>query len=135
MKVDLHVHTTASDGMLSPAEMVQFAQKRGISVLSVTDHDTIDGVLEAQRAAKTLKLIRGVELSAQWEEMHILGYCIDPESPELQETLFKLRLSRDRRNPQIVARLRQLGMDITIDEVKEEGKGSMGRPDVYKRQA
>ena len=91
MRIDLHVHTTASDGLLEPAALVRAVRAAGVGVFSVTDHDTVDGLDEAKRAADAagLTLVPGVELSAYWGtvEFHILGYFIDPASAALRAFL------------------------------------------------
>jgi len=88
--IDLHIHTNASDGAHTPAEVVRIAAKSGMDVIAITDHDTIDGVAEAISAAEPLGLhvIPGAEFSARFEgELHILGYNLDTDNPELQRCL------------------------------------------------
>ena len=90
-RIDLHTHTTASDGTLSPAETVALAAELGISAIAVTDHDTAAGVAEAAEAGARLgvEVVPGIEVNAGWQDLgiHILGYFIDPESPALRELL------------------------------------------------
>src|SRR4051794_4422019 len=95
MRADLHTHSTASDGNLAPADLVHQASVRGLSVLGLTDHDTTIGLAEAEAAGERLgvRIVRGIELSTDVEdgEIHILGYGIDPESYDLQQTISQLR--------------------------------------------
>ena len=131
--IDLHVHTKASDGTMTPAEVVAHAVEKGLRAIAITDHDTVDGVDEAARAGRELDLevIPGVEVSVDYNngEMHILGYFIDVQNPELHKNLDLLRQYRDERNPRIVEKLRSLGFDITMDEIVEAAAGGVvGRP-------
>lgn len=136
--VDLHIHTTASDGSLSPREVVARARETGLLAISITDHDTVEGVREVLSAGlpADLNFITGVELSStppapyrSKGSFHILGYGIDPESPRLGEALGSLRLQRETRNPQMVSRLNGLGVAITLAEVEAEAGGAVvGRP-------
>jgi predicted metal-dependent phosphoesterase TrpH len=135
--IDLHVHSTASDGILSPARVVAEAAARDVWLLSITDHDTTDGIPEARTAAAEagLTLVPGVELSvgAEAHEIHVLGYFIDLDDRPLQAVLRTLRGARDLRNERIVARLRELGAPIDLARVKEiAGEGSVGRPHIAK---
>lgn len=125
---DLHTHTTASDGQYTPAELVQLAKDRGLSVLAVTDHDTIAGVSEAQRAGDTLGLlvIRGVELSAkEHTNFHILGYGFRDGDTELAHLCEKFRAGRDDRKYKIVDFLREKGVKIDLAEVEEIAGGEV----------
>jgi hypothetical protein len=133
--VDLHCHSTASDGTLSPTQVVQLAVDSGLSALALTDHDTIGGIAEAAAAAKerNIDFLPGIEISCDFSPgtMHILGYGVDPTSPVLADMTAKLIEGRDNRNPKIIARLQELGVDITMDEVeKESGGGVVGRPHI-----
>ena len=135
--IDLHVHSTASDGILSPAEVVAEAAARDVWLLSIADHDTTDGISEALTAAKEagLTLVPAVELSvgAETHEIHVLGYFIDPDDQPLQDILRTLRGARDLRNEHIVARLKELGAPIDLARVREiAGDGSVGRPHIAK---
>ncbi len=131
--IDLHAHTTASDGTLAPAELVRYAAARGLRAVAVTDHDTVDGLTEALGAGEEtgLEVVPGVEISVDYPrgEMHILGYFIDPKNGELLAGLELMRGYRDRRNPLMAEKLRQLGFDITMEEVTAAaGGGIVGRP-------
>jgi predicted metal-dependent phosphoesterase TrpH len=121
--VDLHTHSTASDGTFAPADVVRLAHAANLSGLALTDHDTVAGLPEAAAEAERLGItfLPGIEISAvppvPEGTLHILGYGIDPASPILAEMTRTLVEARDTRNPRIVARLRDLGIDITMDEV------------------
>jgi predicted metal-dependent phosphoesterase TrpH len=133
--IDLHVHTTASDGSASPAETVRAAAERGVTLLAICDHDTTVGIAEAQSAAKEagITLVPGVELSGDSEsnDIHVLGYFIDIESDELQAALLELRESRNARNTRILAKLAELGAPVSEERVREiAGYGSVGRPHI-----
>ncbi len=129
---DLHTHSTASDGQYTPAELVTLAGKRGIELLALTDHDTLDGLDEAVREGERLgvHVLRGIELSAEeYGTFHILGYGIDPQAPELQTLCSRMRERRDERNPRIIEFLRKKGLTISLDEVREMAGGVIiGRP-------
>lgn len=135
-QVDLHLHSTASDGRYSPAEVVHQAAKRGLTIISLTDHDSVDGIIPALEATKTcpqLKLIPGVEISTfvTTGEVHVLGYFIDYTHPELQNVLSRMRDSRLEQAQAIIARLKDLGITIEWSRVREiAGGGSVGRPHI-----
>src|SRR3990172_8997639 len=131
--VDLHLHTTASDGVMSPSEMVRYAKARGLRAIAITDHDTIEGLEEglAEGERIGLEVIQGIEISAEHSpgSMHLLGYFFDINHPLLNERLAYLQKARAERNPKIVANLNRLGIRITYDEVvKASGGGQVGRP-------
>lgn len=135
--IDLHVHTTASDGTLSPAAVVQEAQVNGLSLLGITDHDTVEGIAEAVAAAEGtgLTVVPGVELSVGQEtrEIHVLGYLFDPADPTLCETLSRIQAAREGRNEQIISQLGRLGFPVSPARVREiAGKGTVGRPHIAK---
>jgi predicted metal-dependent phosphoesterase TrpH len=136
MKVDLHIHTTASDGRLTPDEVVRVAAKQGMSVIAITDHDTIAGIDSALLAAEplpSLRVIPGLEINTDIPnaEIHILGYFIDHRDEELEQTLVQLRNSREARARKIVAKLGELGVDIVLHRVMELASGgSIGRPHI-----
>ncbi|MDA8233472.1 MAG: PHP domain-containing protein [Clostridia bacterium] len=131
--IDLHVHTTASDGTLTPGELVALAREKGLRAVAITDHDTVDGVGEALEAGSRLgiEVIPGVEISVDHKggEMHILGYYFNPQSPYLLEQLNLLQEYRNQRNPKMVDRLNQLGLKVTLEELEGEAGGKViGRP-------
>jgi len=123
-RADLHCHSTASDGRLSPPQLVERAKQLGLKALALTDHDTVAGLglFHAAGRAQNLETLSGVEISADYESgtMHLLGLLIDPQSQALRAFLKQLAEGRQVRNPQIVARLRALGMAITMQEVEAE---------------
>jgi hypothetical protein len=135
MSVDLHVHTTASDGTVSPAAVVEDALAIGITALAITDHDTQEGISEARAAAsgRGVEVIPGAELSLDYDEggMHLVVLWLETGPGPLQDRLLSLRESRDIRNLAMVERLGHLGMPLEIEEVLlEAGTGSVGRPHI-----
>ncbi|MDR2661726.1 MAG: PHP domain-containing protein [Treponema sp.] len=142
--IDLHTHSSASDGDLEPAQLVEKAACLGLSALALTDHDTISGLSEAKKAAQALgiRLISGVELEIQTGnpegagilpvingEFHLLGLGIDKPSPALTAALERLAGARDRRNREMVERIRAAGIDAEYGAVKAfAGGGIVGRP-------
>lgn len=133
--IDLHVHSTASDGSLTPRQVVAEAKAQGLRALALTDHDTIDGLAEALAAGAEMgvEVIPGIEISAQHKpgSMHILGYFLDHRSPVLATQLQVLKQARADRNPQIIAKLQGLGLDISLAEVQQaSGGGQVGRPHI-----
>lgn len=135
MDADLHVHTTASDGTMTPAEIVRMAVSRRLRAIALTDHDTVAGVAEAQEAAREsgLLVIPGIEINTDYaeEEVHILGYWLDISNRELQAKLKELRQARAVRAEKMVARLAQIGVSVSLDRVLEiAGMGSLGRPHI-----
>ena len=135
-EVDLHLHTIASDGRLTPTGLVQLAASRGLRTISVSDHDTTDGLEEANEAAKEfpgLRIIPGIELSADvpGDEVHVLGYFINPEDPELQATLTRFREGRVGRAKAMVQKLGELGIQVEWERVQHfAGDGAVGRPHI-----
>jgi predicted metal-dependent phosphoesterase TrpH len=135
-RIDLHVHTTASDGRYSPSEIVRIAAERGLSAIAITDHDTVDGIAEALDAARAfpgLTMVPGVEISADSTEgeIHILGYFVDFASEEMKAALEKSRNSRQVRADAMLARLGELGINVSRDRVIElAGSASLGRPHI-----
>lgn len=131
--IDLHLHTTASDGVMTPSEIVNYAKNKGLLAIAITDHDTIEGleegILEGERIG--LEVIPGIEISAEHSpgSMHLLGFFIDIHHPTLKERLGYLQKARAERNPRMAEKLNKLGIDITFDEVlKASGGGQVGRP-------
>ena len=132
--VDLHLHTTVSDGTLTPAALVGRAAARGLKYIAVTDHDTVEGIEEALAAAAAypgLTCIPGIEISAEVDmgEAHLLGYFVDHHDAALNRRLRHLQESRQRRAERMVAKLSGLGLPLEIARVRElAGEGSLGRP-------
>jgi len=135
-RVDLHVHSTASDGKFSPEAIISKAAGLGLKVISLTDHDSIDGIIPALKTVKIypgLTFIPGVEISTDMPdgEAHVLGYFIDYTSTELGSTLERFRNSRLRRAQGMVSKLGSLGIDIDWSRVQEiAGDGAIGRPHI-----
>ena len=136
MKIDLHIHTTASDGRLTPVEVVRKAADLGMKAIAITDHDTIGGIEEALAEARKfpkLMVIPGVEMGADvpGEEMHILGYFVDPYSTTFCQKLEMLRHSRATRSQKIVTNLADLGVKLNWEHVVKIAAGaSIGRPHI-----
>lgn len=136
MRADLHLHTTASDGRLTPRELVQQAAKLNLDVIAVTDHDTVEGIPPALEAAKSfpqLMVIPGVEINTDVPkgEVHILGYFINYLDPKLRRNLEELRTSRYERGKKMVAKLSEMGINVEWERVMElAGGGSVGRPHI-----
>ena len=138
--IDLHIHSTASDGTLSPAEILKLAKKLKLGAIAITDHDTIAGSKEALNIGLPLdiKFLTGVEISASSPpsisypgSFHILGYSIRLDDPQLNKTLAVLQQARKNRNPQIVKRLNSMGFEFSLEDVaKEIGNGQLGRPHI-----
>ena len=133
--VDLHLHSSVSDGTDSPTDLIGKAHAAGAKVIALVDHDILDGIAEARAAvaATDIELITGAELSVQHgaQKMHMLVYFLEPNEGPLQNKLAWLRRGRDERNLRIVEKLNELGYPITIDEVLEKAAGaSVGRPHV-----
>ena len=131
--IDLHLHTTASDGVMTPSEIVNYAKNKGLQAIAITDHDTVEGLkeglLEGERIG--LEVIPGIEISAEHSpgSMHLLGFLIDVNHPILKERLEYLQRARAERNPRMAEKLNKLGINITFDEVlKVSGGGQVGRP-------
>ncbi len=133
--VDLHTHTQASDGSETPEALVRRAQELGLKAVAITDHDTVDGLPEAEVAAHKygIELIRGCELAAQtpYGEVHILGLWLPQDIQPLTEIIREMHIGRQKRNELIVERLRTRGFDITDAEVRAvAGDGTVGRPHI-----
>ncbi|MBI5332508.1 MAG: PHP domain-containing protein [Candidatus Aenigmarchaeota archaeon] len=137
--IDLHTHTHFSDGRFSPEELVDLAVARGIKAISITDHDTIDGIQPAidYTKAKSLdiKIIPGIEISCDcsekgFGEVHILGLYIDYNNPELIEFSETIKELRKMQKMKIIKKLQEAGFDITYEEVEKSVKGSFGRPHI-----
>lgn len=136
MKYDLHLHTTASDGRLTPAELVRLAKSKGLQIISITDHDTVNGIEEALKEAESLSgiyVIPGVEINTDLAsgELHILGYFLDFQDSELDASLEKIRKSRIGRAKEMVEKLKGLGMPLDWQHVQDLARGeSICRPHV-----
>jgi predicted metal-dependent phosphoesterase TrpH len=135
-KADLHIHSNASDGRYSPAEIVRMANQAGLTTIALTDHDTIGGLESALDAAKSfpsLTVIPGIELSTDTigGEVHVLGYFIDYYNKEFQASLARMRSSRAERAEKMVTKLNELGCKIEMERIKEiAGGGALGRAHV-----
>ena len=140
VSIDLHIHTTASDGTYTPAQVVSHAHRLKLKAIAITDHDTVAGSKEALLCGipPSLGFLTGVEISATPPSFypgsgsfHLLGYSIRLDDPKLNRTLEKLQQARKNRNPAIINRLNELGISITLDEVRREaGEGQLGRPHI-----
>ena len=133
--VDLHTHSTASDGSYSPRQVVAMAHERGLKAMALTDHDTVEGVGEAVQTGEQLgiEVIPGIEISAEFPEgtMHILGYFIDYQGSAFNQRLQVLKIARAERNPRIVEKLNQLGLSISWEDILQAaGGGQIGRPHI-----
>jgi len=133
--IDLHSHSTASDGSYSPTALVGIALERGLAALALTDHDTMSGIVEAEAAAAgtALRLIRGVEIEIAFGpgEFHLLGLCIERLGGELEEVLGRLSRSRDERNQRILDRMGDAGFSASMEDLRKvAGEGSAGRPHI-----
>ncbi|MCC8049000.1 MAG: PHP domain-containing protein [Oscillospiraceae bacterium] len=131
--IDLHVHTTASDGTLTPAAVTARARGLGLAAIAITDHDTVEGVAEAVRAGKELgvEVVPGIELSCYYQgrEVHVLGYFIDIASASLAETIRAVTENRKARNHIIAERMAADGLPVSIDELKRRFPHTViGRP-------
>ena len=138
-KIDLHMHSTASDGTYTPKELMDAAVEAGLFAISITDHDTIEGTKEALNAGipDSLGFLTGVEISATPPEtvensgsIHILGYGFNKDDPALNQILEKLQTARRNRNPEIIRRLNELGIEIRLSEVEKIAASQVGRPHI-----
>lgn len=135
MFADLHVHTSASDGTSSPAEVVHMAGLAGLRALAITDHDTMEGIYAAKDMAGSIGIdvLGGVELSTDYDglEVHVLGYCIEPANTVFQSYLSAFKKARFTRAEKMVNKLRELGINISFENVMAlAGTGSVGRPHI-----
>ncbi|HRC43906.1 MAG TPA: PHP domain-containing protein [Nitrospira sp.] len=134
-RIDLHLHTTHSDGSFSTRDVMAFAKQAGLTALAITDHDIVEGIAEATAIGAELgiEVVPGVEISSRLgeSELHILAYFLNWTDPLLAQRLSTLRDSRHTRNPKIVQRLNELGIPITYEEVRAlAGTESVGRPHI-----
>lgn len=134
--IDLHMHSTVSDGSLSPVELMEAAASAGIQTVALTDHDSTAGLKEAAEAAERLgmEFIRGVELSCTTEfgQVDVLGYYIPLGNQFFEDELQRLRDARDRRNLLILQKLAEMGMPIDASELQSDGQSAVGRPHIAK---
>ena len=138
MSVDLHTHTTHSDGTFTPTELIKLAYEKNLNAIAITDHDITSGIEEAISYGNKsgIKVVPGVELSVNYSlpgngHLHILGLFIDPHHPLLSKTLQKLRSERLKRNQKILDRLKELGKPVSQDDLNSEtGIGTVGRPHI-----
>lgn len=132
--VDLHTHSTASDGIYSPTELLSRAHEAGLKVMALTDHDSTNGLDEAQEAARQydIDLLPGIELNTDFSggEVHVLGYFLEYKRPAFQHILQSLRNAREHRGQRMVEQLNEAGIHITWERVREIAQGSVGRPHV-----
>jgi len=130
--IDLHTHSTASDGTFSPAELVRAAKESGLTAIALTDHDTMEGLPEAlEVGVKTgLEVIPGCELSVHSDVgvLHVVGLWVDPYSERLKRVFEDIRARRVERNEAVINKLQGLGFDITMEEVQGQAAGTIGRP-------
>ena len=133
--IDLHTHSTYSDGVLTPTELVTEAKQAGLKAIALTDHDTAAGIKEAlaQGVKQNIDVIPGIEVSSWYDNIpiHILGYCFKYDDPVLQERLQLLQGSRKRRNILILEKLKRLGINVVADDLKSYSQyGQAGRPHI-----
>jgi 3',5'-nucleoside bisphosphate phosphatase len=127
--VDLHTHSLASDGTLPPREVVRLADAKHLYAVALTDHDTNEGIAEARQEAlllPKLRFVAGIEVSAVWPRgtLHILGYAFDEQNADLRKMLAAMLAARNDRNPRIIRRLQELGVGISLDDVRAIAAGS-----------
>jgi predicted metal-dependent phosphoesterase TrpH len=140
VNIDLHIHSTASDGSLTPAQLIAQASRQRLAAIAITDHDTVAGVVEAVATPfpPGLAFISGVEISTAAPEgfpchgsLHLLGYGIDPQHGRLQNALKRLQSARKNRTPRIIAKLNHLGIGITLEALEAAvGDAQIGRPHI-----
>ncbi|MGL4982766.1 MAG: PHP domain-containing protein [Treponemataceae bacterium] len=133
--IDLHTHSTASDGELSPADLILYAMKNKVTALALTDHDTVAGICEAKNQADIagLAFVSGIELNIEWRtgEFHLLGYGINTECGELLAVIEDLQEGRRNRNEQIIAAMQNDGLDVHLSELIDVSKTDcIGRPHI-----
>lgn len=134
-KVDLHIHSTASDGKFSPSQIVSLAKEKGLEIIALTDHDTFKGYFEARQAGKEqgITVIPGAEITSLYNgrECHVLAYDFDVEDPGFRYLVRHHKISRIKRAKWIIKQLRSKGLEIDIDEVKAEARNAnVGRPHI-----
>lgn len=124
--IDLHIHSTYSDGTKTPKEIVEMAKKKGLKAISITDHDTVDGLIEGEKYAKDcgIEFIKGIEISANYygKEIHILGYFLNTDDEIFMGKIKEFKEQREKRNEKILEKLDEIGFTITMEELKKEAK-------------
>jgi predicted metal-dependent phosphoesterase TrpH len=136
MRIDLHTHSTASDGLLTPTELLLAAQAAGLTTLALTDHDSTGGIVEAQTVGQQLgiEVIAGIEVNTDLPggggEAHVLGYFLRWDDPTFQAELTTRRAERETRGKQMVAQLQAIGLPITWEQVRRHADGAVGRPHI-----
>lgn len=134
-KIDLHTHTNASDGNLTPKELIKEAEKKELIAIAITDHDTVDGLDEALSAKSSVEVVPGVEISCDapkngFIDFHILGLFVDHKNKAIIDLLEKSKKARIEQKKLIIKRLNELGYDITFNEAMNFAKGEIGRPHI-----
>src|SRR5699024_4404383 len=135
-KADLHIHTTASDGHISPSDAISSAISHKLDIIAITDHDTINGYLEAEKIARNkdeIELIPGIEVTSDFNgrECHLLAYCFEPKHYAIKKMVHVHRQSRLKRGEWIIKQLAKKGFELDIKEVKAEARGgNIGRPHI-----
>jgi len=138
MRIDLHTHSNCSDGSLSPRRLLDLAKQYDVHVLALTDHDTIDGLQQASIYGREIgvQVVNGVELSIDYPlknqaHLHLLGLFIDDSNKDLRQALQRLQQARERRGVEIIDKLRQIGLEISHNDLDEQAAGaSVGRPHI-----
>jgi len=132
--IDLHMHTNASDGTLEPDRLLDYAELMGFKAISITDHDTVAGIKQVINRESSVEVIPGIELDSEYKGMtvHILGYFIDVDNKELNDSLKMARQWRVDRGKRMIALLRDKGYDISLNDLKELGDSPIGRPHLAK---
>ncbi len=125
--IDLHTHSTFSDGTFTPSQLVKYAEEKGLKAFALTDHDTTEGIKEAKSIETNVEVISGVEISTRYDkkEIHIVGLYVNENDADLNKQLKYYREKRVTRNFEILEKLNSLGVDITIDDVKESCTGDV----------
>ena len=125
--IDLHTHSTFSDGTFTPLQLVKYAEEKGLKAFAITDHDTTEGIKEAKSIENNVEVISGVEISTRYDkkEIHIVGLYVNENDADLNKQLKYYREKRVTRNFEILEKLNSLGVDITIDDVKESCTGDV----------
>lgn len=133
--IDLHCHSTYSDGTFKPKMLLEYAEKRGVEALALTDHDTVDGLPDFFSHETTVERVAGTELSIDYDKgtFHLVGLFLDYKEPKLNETLDFLKSARRARNEKIVKSVSKLfGREITLDDISDGNEGELGRPHIAK---